>query len=710
MKRPELLAPAGNMECLIAAINAGCDAVYIGGYTFGARSYASNFSDEEIIEAINYAHVYGVKVYITVNTIIYEDEVERFLSFIDFIHKNNVDAIIIQDLGMMDLVRKTYPNLEIHASTQMNVHNFEGAKLLSELGVKRVVMARETSIDIIKKIKEELDIEVEVFIHGALCLSYSGQCLMSSLIGSRSGNRGTCSQCCRMEYDLLDDDKSVNKDKYLLSTKDLNTLEYIGKLMDLGVESFKIEGRMKRREYVYLVTSVYRKAIDNILVNRKEDYKKEILDLKKIFNRDFTKGFMFNEENKKIIHQERPNHMGIEIGKVIEDHKKIKIKLTNDISQGDGIRIIGKKDIGFTLNKIYIDGKLVNKASKGQIIEIDHKEFVKKDSVVLKTTDKLQMEEIERNIENKKRINITGKVICKKNSELELTLSDGINVASYTYGNVLEAINSPTSKDRIKVQISKLNDTPFYLEKIDIIMDDDIFIKISDINELRRKCVENLKKLRQYEIPYKKCEYSIEVKDYPVTHSYSYFIKDESCLKDINKTNLDSIYVEKEINCDNLVLRLPRIVDEAKVYNKKVLISDLGSLNLNRNCITEFNFNVTNSYTVAFLHSLGVEKINLSYELDDRRIKEIIEAYKNRYKKHPNLELIISSTPEVMISKFDLLKQHNLKKGYLKDKFNNKFLIRTKDNYMTIYHYKKIERSGDYFKMGINSLRVNIDI
>ena len=185
MKKIELLAPAGNMESLIAAIKAGCDAVYLGGYMFGARSFAGNFSNEEIIEAVNYAHLYGVKVYVTVNTLIYEDEVDTLLNYVDFLHKNNVDAVIIQDIGMMDLVKQTYPNLEIHASTQMHIHNLEGVKLIEELGLSRVVLARETNIDEIKNIRKNTNLALEVFIHGALCISYSGQCLMRSLIGRR---------------------------------------------------------------------------------------------------------------------------------------------------------------------------------------------------------------------------------------------------------------------------------------------------------------------------------------------------------------------------------------------------------------------------------------------------------------------------------------------------------------------------------------------
>ena len=202
MKKVELLSPAGNMDSLKAAIEAGCDAVYVGGIMFGARAFAGNFSNDELLEAIKYAHLYGVKVYLTINTLVYDKEVDKFLEYVRFAHENNIDAVIVQDLGMFDLLRRKFPKLEIHASTQMNIHTYDGALLAKQLGIKRIVMARETPIDIIKKIKEEIDIEIEVFIHGALCISYSGQCLASALIGKRSGNRGTCAQVCRKKYDL----------------------------------------------------------------------------------------------------------------------------------------------------------------------------------------------------------------------------------------------------------------------------------------------------------------------------------------------------------------------------------------------------------------------------------------------------------------------------------------------------------------------------
>lgn len=303
MKKIELLAPAGDISCLKAAINAGCDAVYLAGKLFGARAFVNNFRDDELIYAIKYAHLYGVKVYLTVNTIIYEREVEKFINYIRFVHKNNIDAVIIQDLGMLDLVRKKFPNLEVHASTQMHIHNYEGALFAKKMGIKRVVIARETKLDVIKKIKDNIDIELECFIHGALCVSYSGQCLMSSLIGNRSGNRGTCAQCCRKSYDLYDENNNkLNKDKYLLSMKDLCTLDNIDKIISSGVDSLKIEGRAKRPAYVYLVVSIYRKVIDEYYKTGKLNIDdKYIIELKKMFNRCFTKGFVLNEENSNIV-------------------------------------------------------------------------------------------------------------------------------------------------------------------------------------------------------------------------------------------------------------------------------------------------------------------------------------------------------------------------------------------------------------------------
>ena len=254
--KKELLVPASNFASLISAINAGADAVYIGGKKFSARKYADNFSDEEIIKAIDLCHLYGVKIFITVNTLINDNEFMEAVKFIEFLYENNVDAVIMQDVGLINYIHNVFPNLEIHASTQMHVHNADTLKFLENLGVKRVVFARELEIDYINSIKTNL--EKEIFIHGALCISYSGQCLFSSLIMNRSGNKGACAGMCRLPYELKCNKKILDiEDKYLLSPKELCSIPTFKKLMESDIDSFKVEGRMKSADYVYIVTKIY---------------------------------------------------------------------------------------------------------------------------------------------------------------------------------------------------------------------------------------------------------------------------------------------------------------------------------------------------------------------------------------------------------------------------------------------------------------------
>ena len=722
MKKIELLAPAGNMECLKAAINAGADAVYLGGKLFGAREFASNFDNDEIIETINYSHLYGVKVYVTVNTIIYEHEVERFLNFVDFLVKNNVDALIIQDIGMMDLLRRIYPRLELHASTQMHIHNLKGAKIIEKLGLKRAVIARETSIEAIKEIKQNTNIELEVFIHGALCVSYSGQCLMSSLIGSRSGNRGTCAQCCRMEYDLIENNKKVNKDKYLLSTKDLYTLNNIGHIIESGATSLKIEGRMKRKEYVYLVTSIYRKAIDEYMnkgtVNISD---KDFNDLKLIFNRYFTKGFLFNEKNNDFVNQYRPNHMGLEIGKVIEINKnKVKIKLTQSLNLLDGIRILSREDIGFTVNKMYMNGKQIDNAKKGDIIElyIESNNKVSINDTVIKTTDKKQLDTID-NILNKvsRKVKISGTLYCYKNKNLKLEITDGYNNIEVTSNYIVEkALSKNMEVNRIKEQLNKLGNTIYEFKDLNIIGDTDIFINIKDLNEIRRQAIELLNQKRLYKKEYERKEYDLTLNEIKENKGFNILIHNLEDYEKIKNKDYKEIYIDDKnikdsLNDERLVLKLKRVINKHECYQEKLLIGEMGSLNY-KDFITDFSFNVVNSYSVAFLQSMGAKRVTLSYELNDKQIENIIEGFKNRYKINPNLELIVSSYPEAMISKFDLLKYYNIKdNAYLKDKFNNLFLIKSNDEFMTIYHYNKIKLDDyeKYFNMGINTLRIHMD-
>ena len=691
LNKIELLSPAGNMLSLKAAIAAGCDAVYLSGNRFGARAFASNFTNDELIEAIRYSHLYGIKVYVTVNTLVYEHEVDMFMEYIDFLHKISVDAIIIQDIGMMDLIRKTYPNLEIHASTQMHIHNLEGVKLLEELCIKRTVLARETPISLIKEIRGKTNIELEVFIHGALCVSYSGQCLMSSLIGGRSGNRGTCVQSCRQPYDLIVDNKKINTDNYLLSTKDLCTLDNLKELIESGVNSLKIEGRMKRCEYVYLVTKIYRKAIDSYYNTGKVDINEsDIKELKKIFNRDFTKGFIFNEINDNFTNSYRPNHMGIDIGKVI-DYKNgyVYIKLTDDLNNQDGIRFVDN-DIGLTVTNIKI---------KNDVAVIKVKDKIRLGSRVVKTTDYKQLQMIDELINKGKKINIDITLIVNKEKPIILILDDGVNSVSMASEYIVQSsINNPTSKQRIIEQITKLGNTVYEANNIDSFIDDNIFIPIGILNSLRREAIDRLNKKRIYTITYKKDKYDIKLKDYKKEKKKSILVSD--IIDDID--NYDEVYTEKE---SQYTLKLPRVLEYLPDINRRVLVGELGSVYKYKDTVTDFSLNVVNSYSVAFLHSMGVDKVTLSYELNDKKIKDLINAYHNRYHKHPNLELIVEGYEEVMVSKYKLLDN-----SYLRDRFGNNYKIKIKNNLMYIYNYKKRKLTSDYYNMGINYLRINKEV
>jgi len=710
MKKVELLAPAGNMDALKAAVMAGCDAVYLGGKNFGARAFSKNFNDEEIINAINFCHLYGVRVYVTVNTLVYENEVTSFLEYVEFLHKNNVDALIIQDFGMFDLVRKTFPNLELHASTQMHIHNLDGTQLMQKLGMKRVVLARETSIDDIKYIKENSNIELEVFVHGALCISYSGQCLMSSLIGGRSGNRGACAGSCRLKYDIIDNnDNKLNKEMYPLSTKDLNTLELVGYLIEAGIASFKIEGRMKSPQYVYMVVKLYRKAIDSYYrdgyVNINEE---EILKLKKIFNRNYTKGFLFNTDNNDLINGYRPNHMGVPVGKVIDYKKGIAtIKLTDSISIGSGLRVIGRKnDVGINVNDFYINNKLIKEASCGDIISIKVNSDVYVGDTVVITLDKKLNDEIDNIVnDNLRKVIINGKFYAHVGDKSSFILNDGVNEVC-VYGNIVDSsVNKPVDRNTISEKLNKLGETIYKFDKLDIDIDKNIFIPIKDINNLRRDAINKLNELRLYKTAFKKCNYYIDIPNYKKE-------KLLTCLvNDIDKVDrkYDFVYFNEEN--EYTVRKLPRVVHNYDKTNKLLMVGDIGAFNKLNNVDTDFSLNVVNSYTVAFLHSLGANKVTLSYELDDSQIKMIIDNYKDRYKKHPNLELIVSGYEEVMISKFSLNKYYNNDKIYLKDMFGNKYFVVTKNDLMYIYNYKKREiYNTKYYDMGINSLRINMDI
>ena len=340
----ELLAPAGSKEALIAAIESGANAIYLAGNMFGARAYADNFDEEGMREAIRIAHLRNVLINVTVNTIVDDQELPQLADYLRFLYEAGADAILVQDLGVAKLAREIVPDLPLHASTQMTVHNLDGVLALQKLGFTRVVLSREVSLEAIKHIIDNCDVEIEVFIHGALCVCYSGQCLMSSMIGGRSGNRGRCAQPCRLPYTLVDEhDNDMLKDtagKYLLSPRDMNAIDLIPQLIDAGVASLKIEGRMKRPEYVGIVVNNYRQVIDSHYAGKFHVTDKTRHDLAQVFNRDFTTAFLEKKQGRNMMSDRRPNNRGIMLGRVMEYDSAtgfVTMKLSDSLSVGDQV-------------------------------------------------------------------------------------------------------------------------------------------------------------------------------------------------------------------------------------------------------------------------------------------------------------------------------------------------------------------------------------
>ena len=710
MKKIELLSPAGNMDSLIAAIEAGCDAVYLGGTMFSARAFAGNFSNDELIETVNLCHLYGVKVYVTCNILIYEHEIDNFMKYIDFLHKISVDAIIIQDLGMLDLIHKTYPNLELHASTQMHIHNLDGVIMANKLGCKRIVIARETPIEEVQKIIKKTGIDIEIFAHGSLCVSYSGECLFSSLIGNRSGNRGSCVGSCRLPYKIVDENNNrLNDGDYPLSMKDLNTLENIATLIESGVTSLKIEGRMKSPEYVYVVTKLYRMAIDSYYNNGKVIIDNNLLnDLRKIFNREYTKGYLFNESIYDIINSNRPNHQGVYIGKII-DYKNgfVKLKLISDVSINDGLRIVlDDEDYGIILNEFYIDNKLVKVAHEGDLISFKVNKKIPINSKVLLTKDISLINDINQIIKSHPRkVLINVKIIAKVGNKLEIIINDNEHMVELFGDTVEKACNHPTSYEEIISKIKKTGDTIYEINDLNIELDDNVFLPFKKLNELRHQALLQLNELRKYHIEYKKEDYHLEVNDYIHQKLHSVLVT-----KDNGNLNYDIIYSEDL--SDKAIIKLPKVMMNYNNLdiNREYLISELGAFNRLNNIYCDYTFNVTNSYTVALLHSLGAKRVTLSLELTSKQIKNIIDGYYHRYQSHPNLEVIISGYREVMTLKTNLNDIYNHDRLYLVDRFNNKYLIRKVGNLSYIYEPKRFTNNDDYFSMGVNVLRDNKEV
>ncbi len=499
----ELLAPAGSIEALHAAVKGGADAVYLGGTRFSSRQYAKNFDNRQLEESTDYCHRFGIKIYVTVNTLLANDELEEAADFIGQIHRMGVDGVIIQDLGLLHIIRQAFPGMAVHASTQMTIHNTQGVKALEEMGFKRVVLARELSIEEITRIAADTDIELEVFVHGALCLCYSGQCLMSSLIGGRSGNRGCCAQPCRMAYTLMDREgnKVKTQGRYLLSAKDICTLACLAGFKRAGVTSLKIEGRMKKPEYVSLVTSAYRKAIDSLdeATNMQDDMDKLML----AYNRGgFWPGYAFDNNIKQLIAPEKPDNWGLYIGRVKSyDGKtgRLVLKLARDISLGDGIEIWkdSENSTGMVIRSIHVNGRPTKRATAGQTIELKVQKGLKEPYLVYKTFDReLAAQAADINIP--RNIPVYGKIVINMGCRPLLDLWDDRGNRVRVEGNIQAqaAVNKALTQEVVKKQLSKMGGTAFNLEELDIELSDNVSLPVRELNDIRRRALSLLMEKR----------------------------------------------------------------------------------------------------------------------------------------------------------------------------------------------------------------------
>ena len=704
----ELLAPAGNMEALKAAISNGCDAVYLGMQKFGARAYSDNFDMESLQEAVRYAHIRDVKVYVTMNTIVFEDEIDDMQRQLQQLNEIGVDGVIVQDLAVFDYIVRNFTDMEAHCSTQMGIDDLEGTLLFKELGAKRVVLSREVPIEKVKEIKQAAKIPLEIFVHGALCVSYSGNCLMSGLIGYRSGNRGRCVGSCRKEYELFDKTtgKSLGR-SYLLSTKDLNTIDYIDELKE--IDSLKIEGRMKEPAYVANVVAQYRAALDGKASAGNKD------NLKKTFNRTFTKGYLFHEDPKDLTNIRRPNNFGYEIGKVTGHRSGMyEITLSQRLNQNDIIRIDhDNEDVNLSVVKLYDrDGNLINGADRVCYIKI--KEKLSAGDVVYKTKDYLFYKDLEDDLEKEfRRFRLDLKVYAYPDSKLVID-AEGLG-CSYLYESeeiLGEAISNPTTREQVVKQLSRLNDTVFTLGDVEF-EEYNAFIPVKMLNNARREIVQGLydakisSKERGTREPEAKEKISFPTQRPYITASVTTKEQYDACV---------SCGI-KEVYFDNIIRRNQITYDERE---GELLIGGYGGIYHYRNrnpFVTDYSLNVVNSTSCHQLYRLGAKRVTLSYELNKKQIGELIDAYYAENDGYPALEMIVYGRAPLLFTKYCPLKKMGqcgickTKSYEIKDEYGTFPIISHDDCTTTILNGKILNLLDEMPSIdGVEAFRLNFTI
>ena len=651
----KIVAPAGNMERFYSAISATADEIYLGLKGFGARRNAENFTVEELKKAIDYAHLRGSRIFLTLNTIMTNREIELLYSTLKDLYNYGLDAIIVQDLGYAEYLHKNFPSIEIHGSTQMTVANYYEINYLKELGFKRIVLPRELSFEEIKEIRKHTDIELEVFVSGSLCISFSGNCYMSSFIGGRSGNRGMCAQPCRKEYKTSCGEKS-----YFLSPKDqLYGLDEIKKLQEIGVESIKVEGRMKDISYVYETVSYFRSLINGI---DKEE------NTHKLFNRGYSKGY-FYDNDKTIMNRDYSYNMGEKIGEVVGKS----IRLDEDIVSGDGITFVSKdyKNLGGTyINKIaYKNEKLILN-------------FPEETKYIFRNYNKRLNDEISKKLKSTdKKLEINFDFIAKLNEKLilKIYLEDEnknriLNLEEISETLTQKAQKRAINEEDIKEKLSEIGDSEFTVKDIKVNIDENIFIPLSELKNLKRNAVE---KFRERILSYFRRDLDSELKENNQEYFKLEIEKDEP--KDLEirvivsneeqKNFLENIkneYNIKEIYYRTYDIAKQSMLGQHNLDNK--LASNLYELleNKNSDIMLNWNMNIVNSYTINVLEKIKkLESFIISPEINFSKIREL---GKTRLKK----ALLIYSKLKGMTIDVDIADSKN---EIITNKENDKFNI-----------------------------------
>lgn len=676
MNKIELLAPVGSKEALVAAINAGANAVYLGGKSFGARRSAANFTDDELIEAIAYSHKMNVSVYVTVNTLIKEEELLEAIKFVGFLYHNDVDAVILQDLGLLYEVKKQFPELHCHASTQMTFHDLDGVKFAEKLGFSRVVLSRELSFEEIENIVNNTNIEIEFFVHGALCISYSGQCLMSSYIGGRSGNRGACAQPCRKSYKVKNLSTGFQtKEAFLMSPKDLMTYDQIEKLKTLDNVSLKIEGRMKGPDYVYSVVSSYRQGLDESFDELREQ------NFSRTFNRQLSNGFMFESTYEKMMNFEIPSSYGTPTAKVLSViDGMMTLQLIDQLNKGDELQYRNQgKTVGTRADVIMLNGQRVHSAKNGDCVTIPFKYSVPDNALLYKTYDKVYIDEMLKNSEIQKiayfvKYHFEAKLGQKAVLSAEFSDPNRTQITINSDKLVEKAISRPLDDGRVIEQLSKLGGTPIAIENASCDIESEVSLPISEINAMRRLCIESFldKQAVRYhqrkksDVVLKAQKVTAEFNDQSLVklssfhlifrdakHLVQQLIQDNLTFIDntpfIDKKEFDvKVYLNdfkgynqnfETLNKASVIPLLPRIIrrDELieiqlflKRYNAvkpngAIKISHIGQLQLLQNynfeIESDYSLNIINSLAVNQLEALGIKSFVWSTEMSKEELK-----------------------------------------------------------------------------------------